>query len=93
MKVFRTIMKIVAALAVAAGIVYVLATYGNKIVAWCKKLLDKVNDCCCGGTCCCGDECCCDDDCCDANTVEEVVSAEINPPEEAPADESDFETE
>ena len=33
MKVFSTIMKIVAALAAIAGIVYVVATYGDKIVA------------------------------------------------------------
>ena len=41
MKVFSTIMKIVAALAAVAGIIYVIATYGEKIVAWCKKTMDS----------------------------------------------------
>ena len=39
MKIFANIMKIVAALAAVAGVVYVLATYGDKIVAWAKKTL------------------------------------------------------
>ncbi len=39
MKVLSTVLKIVAALAAIAGIVYVIATYGDKIVAWAKKLL------------------------------------------------------
>lgn len=81
MKAFRVITKILAALAAIAGAIYALATYGDKIVAWCKKMLDKVNDCCCNGTCCC------------ESTAEEVVSAEVTPPEETPADESDFATE
>ena len=42
MKVFGIIMKIVAALAVVAGIVYIVATYGDKIVAWAKKMLNRV---------------------------------------------------
>lgn len=70
MKVFNTIMKIVAALAVVAGIVYVVAKYGDKIVAWTRKLVDAVT-----GKCCCGNECVCDDTCC----CEEA-------PEEAPAE-------
>ena len=48
MKVFTTILKILAVLAAIAGIVYVIATYGDKISAWCKKLLGKLNCCCCG---------------------------------------------
>jgi hypothetical protein len=44
MKTFSVIAKVVAALAAVAGIVYVVATYGDKIVAWAKKLLGK---CCC----------------------------------------------
>lgn len=55
MKTFANIMKIVAALAVIAGIVYVVATYGDKIVAWAKNLWDKY-----GWGCCCGDNCCCE---------------------------------
>ena len=51
MKVFGMIMKIVIALAAVAGAVYIAATYGDKIVAWAKKLLG----CKCGGHCCCDD--------------------------------------
>ena len=46
MKTVSIIAKVVAALAAVAGIVYVLATYGDKIVAWAKKLMNK-------GCCCC----------------------------------------
>ena len=66
MKIFATIMKIVAALAAIAGIVYVVATYGDKIVAWAKGLLGK-----CSCDCCCDEECCC---CKEA--TEEAVEAE-----------------
>ena len=41
MKVWETILKIVAALVAAAGIIYVIVTYGDKIVAWFKKLFSK----------------------------------------------------
>lgn len=74
MKTFSVIAKVVAALAAVAGVVYVVATYGDKIVAWAKKLLGK--GCCCdececagcecneNGECTC--ECECDDcECCD----------------------------
>ena len=64
--VVGTIFKILAALAAIVGVVYVAATYGDKIVAWAKKLLNKFrcNDfvCCCDEDCCCGDEdCCCEE--------------------------------
>ena len=39
MKIASVIIKIVAALAAAAGIVYIVATYGDKIVAWAKGLI------------------------------------------------------
>lgn len=39
MKILSAIAKIVAALAFIAGVVYLVATYGDKIVAWAKKLL------------------------------------------------------
>ena len=39
MKILSVIAKIVAALAFIAGVVYLVATYGDKIVAWAKKLL------------------------------------------------------
>ena len=47
MKVFNTIVKITVALAAVAGAVYVAATYGDKIVAWCKKTLSALSDCKC----------------------------------------------
>ena len=62
MKTFKVIAKIVVALAAIAGIVYVVATYGDRIVAWARKLLNR--DCCCD--CCCDcdcEECDCEDDC------------------------------
>ena len=42
MKTFTTILKILAALAAIAGIIYVVATFGDRIVAWAKKLLNKL---------------------------------------------------
>ena len=39
MRVFSTVMKIVAAIAAVVGAVYVVATYGDRIVAWAKKTL------------------------------------------------------
>lgn len=39
MKLFTTICKLLAAAAAIAGAVYVIATYGDKIVAWAKKLM------------------------------------------------------
>ena len=67
MKVFSVVMKIVVALAAIAGAVYVAATYGDKIVAWAKKLLNC--------SCCCDDECCCEAEC-DCDDIEvEIVEA------------------
>lgn len=39
MKAANIIIKIVVALAAVAGAVYLAATYGEKIVAWAKKML------------------------------------------------------
>ena len=41
MKAFNTVVKIMTALAAVAGAVYVIATYGDKIVAWAQSLLEK----------------------------------------------------
>ena len=41
MKTFALIMKILAVLLAIAGVVFLVATYGDKIVAWFKKLLNK----------------------------------------------------
>lgn len=41
MKALKNLFKIMTALAAIAGAVYVIAVYGDKIVAWAKKLLDR----------------------------------------------------
>lgn len=38
MKIFANIMKVLTALAAVAGAIYVVATYGDQIVAWAKKV-------------------------------------------------------
>ena len=99
MKVLSIVLKVLAALAAVAGVVYVVATYGDKIVAWAKNLLGK---CCCNecegcecnvdGECTC--ECECDDcDCCDCECeCEEAEEVTEEAAEEAPAaEEADFE--
>ena len=48
----KTVLKILAILAAIAGAVYVIATYGERIVAWCRKLLSTI----------CWEDCCCDED-------------------------------
>ena len=47
MKTANLIAKIVVALAAIAGAVYIVATYGDKIVAWAKKMLGSCECCCC----------------------------------------------
>ena len=80
MKTFKVIAKIVVALAAIAGIVYVVATYGDRIVAWARNLLNRYN-CCCDCDCDC-DECDCEDDCencqcaCACDCEEDAVVAE-----------------
>ena len=84
MKVFGIIVKIVLALAAVAGIVYLAATYGDRVVAWAKGLLK--GKCCCGGNCDCDcdceegectcDECDCDDDDVSVDLTIEVAEAE-----------------
>ncbi len=82
MKTFNTIMKILAALAAVAGAVYIIATYGDKIVAWAKKLLNTC-PCQCEAEDCA--DCCCDMECpCEA-TEEEAEAEEV--PAEDPAEE------
>jgi hypothetical protein len=106
MKIVSTVLKIVAALAALAGIVYVIATYGDKIVAWAKKMLGKCPCCCeddcddcqcesdcddCPCDCCCDEGCECACDCCDE--AAEEAAEEATPAEEAAvkAEEADFE--
>lgn len=57
MKALNTVIKILTALAAIAGIVYIIATYGEQISAWCKKILAKLPKC----------------PCCEEAAVEEVV--------------------
>jgi len=42
MKVFTKVLAILAAIAAVAGAVFIIATYGDKIVAWAKSLLEKI---------------------------------------------------
>jgi hypothetical protein len=87
MNAVKTILKIVTALAAVAGIIYLIATYGDKIVAWAKNLLQKCP--CCGG---CDCDCDCDGNCdeCECECECEVVEAPVEeaPVEEVPAEEA-----
>lgn len=71
MKAFNTVLKILAALAAIAGVVYVIATYGDKIVAWARNLLEA-----------CKEKCCCpcepSDEDADALTAEEASAEETD---------------
>ena len=91
MKTVNTIIKIVTALAAIAGVIYLIATYGDKIVAWAKKLLDS-----CPCKCNCDIEDCADCDCqadCPCAVADEdddeieVEIEEVPAEEEAPAEE------
>ena len=70
MKAFNVIVKVLAALAAVAGAVYVVATYGDQIVAWAKKIFASLPKC-----PCCKEE---------PKAVEETAAEEA-PVEEAPA--------
>lgn len=92
MNTFKTVAKILTALAAVAGAVYLIATYGDKIVAWAKELLAKcpckcnVDDC---AECECA--CKCEEGECECKCEEapaEEVPAEEAPAEEAPAEEA-----
>jgi len=89
----KTVLKVLTALAAIAGTVYVIATYGDKIVAWAKKILAACpccNDTCeceCEGACECGDECKCAEEAAAEETVTEEAVAEEPAPEEAPVEE------
>ena len=91
MKIFANIMKIVAALAAVAGLVYVVATYGDKIVAWAKKTLKICAPCCCDEECCCEECDCCEEECCCEEPCECCEAAEAPVEEAAEVEEADFE--
>ena len=86
----KTVLKILTALAAIAGTIYVIATYGDKIVAWAKNILASCP--CCNNTCDCececdGEgECKCGGECKCAEAAEEEV-AEEPVAEEAPVEE------
>lgn len=87
----KTVLKVLTALAAIAGTVYVIATYGDKIVAWAKKIMAACP--CCNDTCeCeCGGECKCEGECeckCEGTEVA-VEEAPVEEPvaEEAPVEE------
>ena len=50
MKVFNKIVKVFLALAAVAGVIYTIAAYGERIVAWARNLLEtlraKIDYCC-----------------------------------------------
>lgn len=63
MKAWNVILKILAAMAAIAGIVFVIARYGDRLSAWAKKLLSKLKGLCDGCDCGCDCNCQCEDDC------------------------------
>ena len=89
MKVFNAIVKVVVALAAVAGAVYVVATYGEQIVAWAKRLWARLEDC----HCCECEDCDCEDCDCQCDEQEETAAEDpaeeaVPAGEEAPADET-----
>ena len=79
----KTVLKVLTALAAVAGVIYVIATYGDKIVAWAKKILGACP--CCNDTCECEGECTCDGECtCECTEEAAVEEAAV---EEAPVEE------
>lgn len=85
MKGFNTVLKILAVLAAIGAAVYVGITYGDKIIAWVKKVLKPD---CQEGVCCCDGECA--DDCRDGECAEGCCQEAA---EEASADEGAVEAE
>ena len=87
MKNFALIAKILTAVAALVGIAYIIATYGEQIISWAKKLL---NACPCK---CTADDCAnceCDLDCPVNDEIfdDEEIEVEIEEVEETPADET-----
>ena len=77
----KNIVKILTALAAVAGAIYIIATYGEQIVAWAKKILNALPKC----------PCCEEAETVEefaeevaAEAVEEVVAEEIPVEEAAP---------
>ncbi len=77
----KTAMKVLTALAAVIGAVYVIATYGEKIVQWAKNLLASCP--------CCNNEC----EVVEEDFVAEEPVAEETPVEEPVAEEPEIEVE
>ena len=75
----KNIVKILTALATVAGAVYIIATYGEQIVAWAKQIWSKMPKC-----------PACEEDEIVEQPVEEPVAAEEAAPVENAAAEEDF---
>ena len=42
MKTFNKVLKVIAIIAAIIGIVYIVAAYGDKIVAWARRTMDRL---------------------------------------------------
>lgn len=80
MKAFNTVLKVLTAIAAVAGAIYIIATYGEQIVAWAKRMLAALPKCPCDA------EVVFDVAGEDETPVEETPAAEENTPAE-PAEE------
>ncbi|MBR4017190.1 MAG: hypothetical protein IKK11_05195 [Oscillospiraceae bacterium] len=47
----KTALKVIAILVAVAGVVYIAATYGDRIVSWAKRMMSNL----------CWEDCCCDE--------------------------------
>ena len=86
MKTLNALVKILTALVAAAGAVYVVATYGDQIVAWAKKIFASLPKC----PCCKEEPKAAEETAAEETPAEEPaeeVSAEA-PAEEAPVEEA-----
>lgn len=81
----KLIGKIVVAAAAVAGVIFVVATYGEQIVAWCKKILASLPCCKCKDECTCQCEDVVEEAAVEAPAEEAVVEEVVA--EEAPAEE------
>lgn len=81
MKSLNTILKVLAALAAVAGAVYIVATYGEQITAWAKKLWNRLSQC---PAC---EKAVEPAEVAEAPVAEEAPAAEETPVEEVPAEE------
>ncbi len=84
MKTWTVIVKILAALATVAGVVYIIAAYGDKIVAFARRLLGRDYECFCDC-----DDCDCDDcDFCKFDELDELDDLDDDAEIEEEADET-----